>query len=570
MRDFWLRIKNSFYFLNKKNFIIFLFLLFGGGIITKLYIIQVKNNDYYKALATGQQISVKEILPQRGDILFSDEIYPIAKTIQKVFIVIQPEKINNLEKFINLLADISHESKEELSKNLSSKTFIKKEITIENLKILLENNFSGWYPEYSFSRIYPENYLVGNITGFVNEDGFGQYGIENYYNKLLAGQKIVLKEEKSPLNFSIFNLNTNENNNRGKTLILTVDKNIQYFAQKALEKAKDDFKIDSGEIIVANPYTGEVLANAVFPSFDPNKYKEVTNIEIFKNPSVSELFEPGSILKPIVMAAGLQEGKITPDESYEDKGFVNLGGAPIYNFHKKVWGKRTMTEVLQNSINTGAVYVEQKIGKEKFLEYLGKFGFFEKTEIDLQREEFSQNFTLRNGKERDIACASFGQGIQINSFHIIQSFSAIANGGKIVKPHFLKKIIYPNGKIEENNPKIKREILSKEVCQNLTSMLINVVENGSGWRTKIKGYEIAGKTGTAQVPLPKGGYSDKETIQSFIGYFPAFEPKIIIFIKLKNPKVETAEYSAVPIFKELAQNLIDYLQIPPNINFNLQ
>jgi cell division protein FtsI/penicillin-binding protein 2 len=349
-------------------------------------------------------------------------------------------------------------------------------------------------------------------------------------------------------------------------LVLTIDKSIQYFAQKVLENAAKNFEIEKGEIIILNPNNGEILANAVFPSFDPNNYQKTKDISYFKNFSASDLFEPGSIFKPITFAAALEEHLITPDDIFEDKGVVNLGGKPIYNFHQKTWGKITMTEVLQNSVNTGAVFVEQKLSKDRFLSYLEKFGFFEPTGVDIQGESFSKNMVLRDGKERDIAVASFGQGINVNSFQIIQAFSAISNGGKLITPHFVKKIIYPNGNIVDIKPVVKKEILSQETSEKLSSMLIQVVEKGSGWRTKMPGYEIAGKTGTAQIPLPNGQYSQEDTIQSFVGYLPAFEPKVLIFVKLVKPKNSpTAEYAAVLTFKEIAKNIIDYLQIAPNL-----
>jgi len=551
----------------KKTILLVFFASISFILIFRLYIIQIKNHEYYKALVLGQQISFKEIPPKRGDIFFSDGITPLAKTVETVVLSIYPQKVNNLENFIEDISNITGEDKEKLIEEFSKSKLIQKEIPFEKLSIFKNKNYSGWDFQINFKRIYPENNIASNVVGFLNKDFQGQYGLEGYYENILSGKKETIQKETSPFKYSIFSQNNDVfNNNAGASLVLTIDKSIQYFAQKVIENAAKNFEIEKGEIVIVNPNNGEILANAVFPSFDPNNYQKTKDISYFKNFSASDLFEPGSIFKPITFAAALEENLITPDDIFEDKGVVNLGGKPIYNFHQKTWGKITMTEVLQNSVNTGAVFVEQKLGKDRFLSYLEKFGFFEPTGVDIQGESFSKNMVLKNGKERDIAVASFGQGINVNSFQIIQAFSAICNGGKLITPHFVKKIIYPNGNIVDIKPIVKKEILSQETSEKLSSMLIQVVEKGSGWRTKMPGYEIAGKTGTAQIPLPNGQYSQEDTIQSFVGYLPAFEPKVLIFVKLVKPKNSpTAEYAAVLTFKEIAKNIIDYLQIAPNL-----
>jgi cell division protein FtsI/penicillin-binding protein 2 len=551
----------------KKTILLVFFASISFILIFRLYIIQIKNHEYYKALVLGQQISFKEIPPKRGDIFFSDGITPLAKTVETVVLSIYPQKVNNLENFIEDISNITGEDKEKLIEEFSKSKLIQKEIPFEKLSIFKNKNYSGWDFQINFKRIYPENNIASNVVGFLNKDFQGQYGLEGYYENILSGKKETIQKETSPFKYSIFSQSNDIfNNNAGASLVLTIDKSIQYFAQKVIENAAKNFEIEKGEIVIVNPNNGEILANAVFPSFDPNNYQKTKDISYFKNFSASDLFEPGSIFKPITFAAALEENLITPDDIFEDKGVVNLGGKPIYNFHQKTWGKITMTEVLQNSVNTGAVFVEQKLGKDRFLSYLEKFGFFEPTGVDIQGESFSKNMVLKNGKERDIAVASFGQGINVNSFQIIQAFSAICNGGKLITPHFVKKIIYPNGNIIDIKPVVKKEILNKETSEKLSSMLIQVVEKGSGWRTKMPGYEIAGKTGTAQIPLPNGQYSQEDTIQSFVGYLPAFEPKVLIFVKLVKPKNSpTAEYAAVLTFKEIAKNIIDYLQIAPNL-----
>ena len=264
------------------------------------------------------------------------------------------------------------------------------------------------------------------------------------------------------------------------------------------------------------------------------------------------------------MAIAINEGKITPETTYEDTGSISFGTKTIHNFANEIYGKQTMTEVLENSINTGAVFASQQVSHQTFLNYIDKFGFTEKTGIDLQGEVSSRNDVLRNASDMNFATASFGQGIELTPMQIVKGFSAIANGGKVVKPYIVEKIT--NGRDEmSTKPQFSEQIISKQTVSDITSMLVNVVDKGFNKVAKIPGYYIAGKTGTAQVPLKNGkGYEPDKTIQSFVGYGPAYNPQFLILVKLDNPKVPKSALSAVPVFKELAQYIINYWQIPPD------
>ncbi len=320
------------------------------------------------------------------------------------------------------------------------------------------------------------------------------------------------------------------------------------------------------------PHSGRVIALAVFPSFDPNQYREYAkedNFEIFQNSASQKLFEPGSVFKPITMAAALDQGVITPQTTYIDPGIIEIGGWPIYNYDQRVYpGKITMTEVLEKSINTGAVFAQSQISHDIFLEYIERFGIFEETGIDLQEEVFSKNEEFKKGYEINFATASFGQGIEMTPINLARAFCAIANGGKLVQPYIVEKI--KNNEVIEIHAQpevLSDDVISSQTVFQLTAMLVSVIENGPYTkRARIPGYYIAGKTGTAQVP-EKGVYSSDKTWQSFMGFAPAFNPQFLILIKLDNPKTKTAEYSATPIFQELAKYIIDYYQIPPDYDY---
>jgi cell division protein FtsI/penicillin-binding protein 2 len=414
-------------------------------------------------------------------------------------------------------------------------------------------------------RFYPQGQMASQTLGFLGGSGSGQYGVEGYYDDILKG-KTGIQEEKSGLD-STFSNNSQISLN-GSDIYLTIDYNIQFQAEELLkqEQKKDD--IDSGQIIVLKPDTGKILALANFPNFNPNQYSKEADLDIFQNSTSQKLFEPGSIMKPFTMAAVLNEGKITPDTTYVDTGVVNFGSKSIHNFANEVYGKQTMTQVLENSINTGAVFAEQQIDHKTFFSYIDKFGFTEKTGVDIQGEVYSHNDNLKNGPDMNFATASFGQGIELTPMQIARGFCAIANGGKLVKPYIVEKIINGNDETD-TRPQVSNPIVSQQTISQLTSMLIDVADKGFNGVAKIPGYYLAGKTGTAQVPLENGkGYDLNKTIQSYVGYGPAFNPQFLILVKLDDPKVSKSALSAVPIFKQLAQYIINYWQIPPDYDVN--
>ena len=350
----------------------------------------------------------------------------------------------------------------------------------------------------------------------------------------------------------------------GSDLFLTIDYNIQFQAESLLKEAKKNINIDSGQIIVLKPDSGRILALANFPSFNPNKYSKEANFDIFQNSAVQKIFEPGSVFKPFIMAMALNEGKVTEESSFTDTGFVKIGPDTIHNFDRKVYGTQTMSSILEKSINTGAVFLASLLSHETFNEYLEKMGFNEKTGIDLQGEVYSKNEILKKGSSFGFATASFGQGIEMTPLQLARSFALFANGGRIITPHIVEKIVHGQDEMT-TKPQASPPVISEKVASSVTKMLINVVERGFGNAARIEGYYLAGKTGTAEVPLlnSKGYYTDK-TIQSFIGFGPALKPQFLILVKLDNPKVSKSALSAAPIFKKLSQYIINYWQLPPD------
>lgn len=538
-------------------------LIFGGCIILRLGYLQIVKQGYYKALANGQQTIPNLKTGDRGTISIGDktgELHIMATNQESPFVFATTPEIKDKKTAAKLLSSILQISETVLEEKFADNTnlfsLLKRRLTQKEEQAVLALALPGIHIEKETIRFYPKEELAGRALGFVNQDGNGQYGIEDYYQNDLAGKEGLQKTIRNIAGYLLGQGSTTTAEN-GKDIELTLDINIQSIARDLLKKAAQDLTIQEGSIVVMNPQTGSIMAMANYPEYNPNEYAKIKNQHIFQNPVIESVFEPGSVFKPITMAAGIDAGAITPTTTYTDKGIVRVGGYKVLNYGERIWGERTMTEVLEYSINTGAVFAEATTGHQTFMDYIEKFGMFVPTGVDLAGEVYSQNKELKKGYEINYTTASFGQGIEITPIQLMKAYTAFANQGKMVSP-----------RITTETPKFSQQIISPQTASQVTSMLVNVIENGFSKKAKIPGYYIAGKTGTAQVAFStlgenKAGYSN-QTIQSFIGYAPAFNPQFLILVKLGNPTTKTAEYSAMPLFRELAKYIIDYLQIPPD------
>ncbi len=552
------------------NLIVAFVFVIGGLFLCRLFVLQIDQGNFYKAIAQGQQVQLSEMEGERGYVYFSNgEILAMNK--EEPYLFISPAEIENKEEVIEAILKIIDVEESFLLSLLEDENsfykIVKKEIGKEKADEIRSLKLKGLYIGNDTKRYYPTEQTASQIIGFVNQDGRGQYGIEGHYNETIKGLSSLEKSERNPFSFSFKGANNDSLN--GDNLTLTIDYNIQFVAEKLLEEGIKEYDAEGGNIIVMNPNTGAVIAMAQKPNFDPNNYGN-SNSAYFKNTSIQEIFEPGSIFKPITMAMAINDGAVTAETKYNDKlGYVQYPTQKVSNYLNKAWGEVSMTQVLENSINTGVIFAEKQIGHQSFYEYLEKFGYFEKTGIDLSGEVISTNNEIKNALKGNIdisfGTASFGQGIAMTPLQMINSFSAIINGGTLYKPYIVQKI---NDQLVEPK-KIRENIISQETSTELKKMLISVVENGFGHLAKVEGYWIGGKTGTSQIPysslgINKAGYSD-HTWQTFMGFAPALDPQFIILVKLNNSKkIKTSEYSAVPIFNKLANYIIDYWQIPPD------
>jgi len=556
----------------------------GSGILARLFTLQILQYDYYHAWAQNQHEFQATLFPQRGQILMQDlssqkrdgqEHYsPLAinKEFKQVYLV--PKDISDQIKnsLVDQLVEILNLDKQVISERIN-----KSDDPYEPLKHKLDQATAQEIEQLDIKglglisetwRYYPNNTLASHIAGFVgivDEEKVGQYGLEGYYQDELKGQTGFLAGQKDISGYGIPSLNQKiEHAQNGVDLVLTIDENIQFKVEKELKQVIEQWQAESGTIIVMEPKTGAIRAMVSWPAFDPNEYSQVEDINFFLNPVTQEVYEPGSVFKPITMAAGLDSNKVSPETKYIDNGYIKIKGSFISNVDGRSYDQQTMTQVLEKSLNTGAVFVQQTVGLDIFQDYVERFNLDQPTGIDLGGETYGNISNLYTGRDINLATISFGQGITVTPLGLIVAIGSIANQGDLMRPYLVEKIIYPDKSEKKTLPERVGQTISPATAKTLTKMLVSVVENGYGKPAMVPGYDIAGKTGTAQVSdLEQGGYTE-ETIHSFIGYAPAYDPQFIILVKLDKPQgIRFASDSVSPVFKRIAKYLLDYLEIPP-------
>jgi len=420
-------------------------------------------------------------------------------------------------------------------------------------------------------RFYPEGNIGANMLGFVSyasEEQRGSYGLEGFFDQELYGKPGSLNVERDALGKIIISDSKQYNDAQdGSDLILTINRSIQFKACKKLNQAVRRHGADGGSVIVMEPKTGAVLAMCASPDYNPNNYRLAKDINIFNNPAIFSQYEPGSIYKAVTMAVGLDQAKVTPQTTYEDTGKVKIADYVIENSDRLAHGKVNMAAVLEQSLNTGAIFVMRQVGPSVFAKYVKDFGFGEKTGIELEGESKGDIKNLAQDKDNQelyAATASFGQGIAVTPLQMVLAFVAVANNGILMKPYIVKEIIKSDGTKITTQPQQIRRVISEKAATILGGMLVNVVENGHGKKAAVKGYYIGGKTGTAQVPRKVGrGYQPGAHIGSFAGFAPVDDPRFVMLVRIDNPRdVQWAESSAAPLFGEIAEFILNYYQVP--------
>ena len=527
----------------------------------RLFVLSYVRHTLYSQTAQAQNQNITNILI-RGNIFVQDpkvsgtvtnQRYLVATNKKFPLVYATPATLIDSTTTANQLAGILQIDQPSLQTLLSSGStasrILARKITIEQADAITKLNIKGVGIRYETDRFYPANSFLSKVIGFLGfgDNGrLGQYGVESYFNNELSGQTNS-DDSASP---------------RPDDIVLTIDRNVQTFIESKLQSVLTKWQASGGSIIVQDPQTGKIIAMADEPTFDLNNYSS-SPISSYINRNVQEMFEPGSSFKPITMAMGLDSGKISPNTTFTDSGVIDIAGRQIHNFDLKAHGLVTMTQVLEKSLNTGAAYVESLVGQDSFLDYVINFGFGQKTGLDLPGEVSGDVANLYSGRQVNFVTASFGQGVAVTPIQLVTAYSALANGGKLMRPYIVDRIIHEGGAEEITQPEVASIPISEKTSAKVRSMLTSVVDIGFD-KARIKGYDIAGKTGTAQIADGKGGYQEGVFIHNFLGFAPATNPKFVILIKMDKPQgITFAADSLSPTFRELAQYLLNYYNIPP-------
>ncbi len=420
----------------------------------------------------------------------------------------------------------------------------------------------GFEPEPK--RLYPNDTLAANLLGFVNDDGVGQYGIEGTYDTLLRGIPGRLVVERDPKDRELaLGLRTAVPPRNGADVYLTIDLVVQTAIERELRRAMEREKATSGSIIVLDPRDGAIVGLASWPTFDPARVA-AADPEALRNRAVSWTFEPGSTMKAVTIAAGIDKHVVTPTTTYDDKGYAVIGGRRLNNAQGRAYGTTTVTQILERSANAGAVFVASKLGQDPLYQYLRAFGFGAATGIDLAGEAAGAVRPLAEWYPVDVGTIAFGQGIAVTPLQLAMAYAAIANGGTLYRPYVVAATRDADGE-HRTAPVAVRAPITADTADTLRTMLVSTVDKGIAHGASLPGYSVAGKTGTAQIPSDDGRYVDDAYISSFAGFAPASDPRFAVVIVIERPQSKLlGTVTAMSAFHDLAQDVLRSARVQPD------
>lgn len=536
----------------------------SAGISRLFYLQAFKNNDLSK-IAVRQHQKTVALEPLRGTIYDrKGRVLAVNLDVESVYAV--PSEIENTYEAARRLSKLLNEDFRVIERKLKSdKGFVWIARKLDpNISARIKNeDLEGIGFIKESKRFYPKKELFGQLIGFAGLDNTGLSGIEARYDEFLKGEDGFIILERDARGSHIFPSSGYKPPVKGRDIILTIDEGIQYICERELDKAIQKTRAKSGMIIGMDPKTGEMLAMAVKPSFNPNEFIKYAPEE-WRNRIVSDPYEPGSTLKVIVASAALEDKVASPSEPMffgEDK--IDIDGEIIHDTVKEK-GRLSFRDVIKRSSNVGAVRIGMRLGKERLYSHLKSFGFGERTDIDISGESKGILRQTREWSKRSIGSVSLGQEIGVTPIQLITAFSAVANNGWMMKPFVVSEIRDGDKIVRKVYPEIKKRVISAETAAEMTRILTSVVEGGTGERAAIEGYRVAGKTGTAQKIDPKTGlYSDKYFVSSFIGYAPAEDPQIALLVVIDSPEgIAWGGSIAAPVFKSVAEDVLLYMNAP--------
>lgn len=551
--------------------------IFSAILILKLFYVQIIHKNTYAQKADKQYATPSGDIFNRGTIFFSkkDGSLVAAGTIASGFkVALNTKDITDMEALYSSLVPYIQMDHDTFIAHASKKNDPYEEIATHLTKEQADQidgmHLPGVFIYKDNWRFYPGGSLASQTLGFLaykKDNRVGQYGLERYYNSTLS-----MPKDEAYVNFfaEVFsNLHdsiTNTNDDQGD-IVTTIEPSTQHTLESELRSTLSTWHADQAGGIIINPQNGEIYAITGLPDFDVNNFGAVENPIYYRNPIVESVFEFGSVIKPLVMAAALDVNAVTPETTYIDKGVVVVNKKEIHNFDLKARGLASMQTVLDQSLNTGMVFVENKLGHDNMRSYMKAYGIGEKTGIDLPNETSGLIKNLESPRDIEYANAAFGQGIALTPIEAVRAFSVIVNGGSLITPHLVKQIRYDDGLSKVINYPITRSgIIKKDTSTTISRMLVHVFESYDNGGHKFEHYSVGSKTGTAQVAMDNGkGYYEDRHMHSFFGYFPAYDPKFLVFLFLKNPKeVKYASQTLIPPFINITKFLMNYYDVPPD------
>ena len=545
--------------------LLYFFILCLAVIVVRLFLIQILFANTYSADYT----TTEKISAERGKVL-DRNLDPIAINQTKYLLYARPQEIKNKDEVVEKIDENLHIGEATISARINETkqwTAVASNVEKEIKEKLETMSISGIGFEPQRERFYPEASLAAHLIGFVGKDEKGEqvgyFGVEGYYDRDLAGLSGVLKSERDLFNRPIFSGDQEKVAAQdGRTIVLTIDKSVQLIIKKNLEDAVEQYKAKSGCVIAVKPKTMEVLGLSCLPDFDPTNYYDFSE-DVFVNWTISSGYEPGSTFKPLVMAAAIEENVLKPTDDFNESGPVEFSGYTIRNWNDKYEGKMDITRILEKSSNVGMTYVGSKLGKKKLYEYITKYGFGDYTNIDLQGEARGEFRPIESWYPIDTATHSFGQGISVTAIQLVRAFSAVVNGGYLMRPYVVKEVIDETG-TKEREPQVQRRVLSERTSAIMRKMLVSTVAHAEAKWDIPKGFTFGGKTGTAQIALG-GKYDTSKTIASFIGFAPVDDPAFLMLVVIREPGVSSwGSETAAPLFFKIAKELLVYYNIPPD------
>ena len=544
-------------------------------IIGRVFYIQVFEYNKLASLADSLWSRKLPVAADRGNIVDRNG-KKLATNITTTSLVLIPNQIKDKEKVSKDLALILNVSEKEMQKHVYKKTSIERvhpegrRLSYEIAKKINDLNYDGVYLLKESKRYYPYHNLLSHVLGYVGIDNQGLSGLELYYDNYLTGADGAIKYFSDGKGKRLKLSEVYEAPTSGITVETTIDLDLQLAVENELDNVVSKYNADHALALVMNPNTGEILAISSRPNFDSNNYQNYSNEVINRNLPIWMTYEPGSTFKIITLASALEEKAIDLfTDTFTDTGGIKVENATLHCWKHGGHGTQSFLQVVENSCNPGFVVMGQKVGKEKLMNYINNFGFGKKTGIDLNGEASGILFSLDKMGPVEHATTSFGQGISVTPIQQITAVSAAINGGTLYKPYIVKSLneTETNIIIKSFSPTKIRNVISKETSDLVRFTLESVVANGTGRNAYIENYRVGGKTGTAQ-KVNNGVYMTGNYIVSFMGFLPANNPEIVVYVAVDNPKGVTQYGGTVsaPIAKNIMQSAIETLDIKPSID----